>query len=135
MPIRPENKRRYPRDWPAISSRIRYDRAAGRCECQGECRRTIKGHRAHTGRCPARDGHPHPDTGSRVGLTVAHLDHTPENCAETNLKAMCQACHLAYDTDHHAETARATRTAQRATWMTPLFDLPTTDPPPNRPAP
>lgn len=31
MPIRPENKARYPKDWPAISKRIR-ERSGGRCE-------------------------------------------------------------------------------------------------------
>jgi hypothetical protein len=30
-------------------------------------------------------------------LTVAHLDHTPENCADENLKALCQRCHNTYD--------------------------------------
>jgi len=30
-------------------------------------------------------------------LTVAHLDHTPENCADDNLKALCQRCHNRYD--------------------------------------
>jgi hypothetical protein len=135
MPIRPENRHRYPPDWPAISLRIRFDRAAGRCECEGECRRTLRGRPAHTGRCPARDGRAHPDTCSRVALTVAHLDHTPEHCADANLRAMCQACHLAYDTEHHAETARATRNAERAAWMTPLFDPHPPAAGPSRPAP
>ena len=34
-------------------------------------------------------------------LTVAHLDHTPENNALTNLKAMCQRCHLRLDSFQH----------------------------------
>jgi hypothetical protein len=116
MPIRPENKVRYPRNWPEISDRIRFVRAGGRCECTGQCRR------AHPGRCTAVHGHPHPVTGSKVGLTVAHLDHIPEHCDEANLAAMCQACHLCYDAERHAETAARTRAAQAATWMTPLFD-------------
>ena len=33
MPIKPENKGRYPKDWKAISTAIR-ERAAGRCECE-----------------------------------------------------------------------------------------------------
>ena len=118
MPIRPENKGRYPKNWREISHRIRFIRAHGRCECAGECRR------GHTDRCDARHGQPNPITRALVWLTVAHLDHTPEHCDDDNLRAMCQACHLAYDAEHHAETARATRAAQRATWMTPLFDLP-----------
>jgi 5-methylcytosine-specific restriction endonuclease McrA len=79
MPIRPENKARYPKDWPAISRAIRA-RAGNRCEW-----------------CAATNGEPHPITLSRVVLTVAHLDHTPENCSPENLKALCQRCHNRYD--------------------------------------
>jgi 5-methylcytosine-specific restriction endonuclease McrA len=33
-----------------------------------------------------------------VVLTVAHLDHQPENCADPeNMKALCQRCHNRYD--------------------------------------
>src|SRR5690606_18779796 len=32
MPIKPEKRALYPKDWPAISRRIRFDRAQGRCE-------------------------------------------------------------------------------------------------------
>lgn len=45
-------------------------------------------------------------------IRAAELDHTPENCDPTNLMAMCQACHLAYDRDHHADTRRAYRKEQ-----------------------
>jgi hypothetical protein len=50
-------------------------------------------------------------TGSNVVLTTAHLNHTPEDCSDENLKAMCQGCHLHYDRGHHAQTRAATRTA------------------------
>jgi hypothetical protein len=103
-PIRPENRKRYPADWPQISLRIRTERAAGRCECVGEC-----GRGTHAGRCPNVNGQLAYGTGSRVVLTVAHLDHTPENCDEQNLRAMCQGCHLHYDRDHHRQTAARTR--------------------------
>ncbi|SDM76725.1 hypothetical protein [Streptomyces wuyuanensis] len=106
MPIRPENRHRYPPDWAEISLRIRTDRAAGRCECHGEC-----GRGTHPGRCPNLNGRPAYGTGSTVVLTVAHLDHTPENCDPENLRAMCQGCHLHYDRDHHRQTAAATRRA------------------------
>lgn len=103
-PIRPENLARYPADWTDISAHIRFARADGRCECVGQCGR------AHApNRCPNRHGEPNIDTGSKVVLTVAHLDHQPENCADANLVAMCQGCHLHYDKDHHAATAAATR--------------------------
>ncbi len=114
-PIRAENRARYPDNWPFISERIRFSRALGRCECEGECRK------GHAGRCEARNGQAHPVTGSRVILTVAHLDHTPENCDDGNLRAMCQRCHLAYDAGHHAQTAARTRTAAAAAQMDPLF--------------
>jgi len=46
---------------------------------------------------------------TRIVLTVAHLDHTPEHNDDSNLLAMCQRCHLRYDRDHHAETRRKSR--------------------------
>jgi len=106
MPIRPENRARYPQNWPAISLDIRTNRAASRCECLGEC-----GRGTHDGQCPNLNGQPAYGTGSKVVLTVAHLDHTPENCDPANLRAMCQGCHLHYDRDHHRETAARTRAA------------------------
>lgn len=118
MPIRPENRGRYPDGWAEISDRIRFGRAEGRCECVGECGR------GHTTRCTRRHGdrlRAEIDS-PRVVLTTAHLDHTPENCDPTNLRAMCQGCHLHYDRDHHAATARATRERQRTEHMTPLFE-------------
>lgn len=115
MPIRPENRSRYPADWRTISAWVRFSRALGRCECEGECGG------GHEGRCAARNGQPHPLTRSKVILTVAHLDHTPENCDPANLRAMCQRCHLRYDTAHHAQTAARTRSAEAAASMDPLF--------------
>lgn len=107
MPIRPENRDRYPKDWPAISRRIRFDRAEGQCECSGEC-----GRNTHEGRCPNTHGGKAYGTGSKVILTTAHLNHTPEDCGDDNLRAMCQGCHLHYDRDHHAETRRANLAAE-----------------------
>lgn len=86
MPIRESERKRYPRNWPEISLLIREGRAGWFCECLGECDR-------HDGWCV---------------LTVAHLDHTPENVEPDNLRAMCQRCHLSYDRDHHAATRAAT---------------------------
>ncbi len=106
MPIRPENRHRYPPEWALLSAVIRFFRAGGRCECAGEC-----GRGTHEGRCPNWHGQPAYGTGKRVVLTAAHLDHTPEHCAWDNLKAMCQGCHLHYDRGHHAETRAATRRA------------------------
>jgi hypothetical protein len=33
----------------------------------------------------------------RYTLTVAHLDHRPENCDRANLRALCAPCHCRYD--------------------------------------
>ena len=119
MPIRPENRNRYPADWREISQRIRFVRAQRRCECEGEC-----GRGTHTGRCPNIHGQPAYGTGSKVVLTVAHLNHTPEDCRDENLRAMCNGCHLHYDIEHHMQTAAQSRTAALAAQMDPLFDIP-----------
>jgi hypothetical protein len=108
MPIRPENVGRYPKDWPEISRRIRFERAGGRCECTGQCGED------HDGRCKAKHGEPHPATLARVVLTVMHMDHEPENCDDSNLLAGCQRCHLKYDAPHHARTASETRRRRKA---------------------
>lgn len=100
MPIKPENKKRYPKNWKEISLRIRFERAGGRCEFDYD---------DFGNRCQARHGEPHPITGSKVVLTVAHLDHTPENCSDDNLLAGCQRCHLRYDAKHHAQTRRQSK--------------------------
>lgn len=99
MPIKPDQKKRYPKDWKAISKRIRVDRAGNRCE----------GAPGFYPDCRARNGKPHPVTGSRVILTVAHLNHNPADCHEGNLLALCQRCHLTYDAKHHARNAANTR--------------------------
>lgn len=95
MPIRKENRDKYPRCWMDISKRIRVERAGNRCEG-----------------CGAENYQYHPETGSRVVLTVAHLDHNPANCdgmdkglpmlpkEKSNLRAWCQKCHNGYDAKH-----------------------------------
>lgn len=45
----------------------------------------------------------------RIVLTIAHLDHDPQNNDLGNLRAFCQRCHLRYDAREHAKNARATR--------------------------
>jgi hypothetical protein len=122
MPTRPELLPRYPDDWWKISAQIRFGRAEGRCECTGIC-----GTRHAHGRCDQRDGSPATWSGARgrglkVVLTVAHLDHVPEHCEPDNLAAMCQACHLRHDQEHHQavkrEQAREERelNGQRGLW-------------------
>jgi 5-methylcytosine-specific restriction endonuclease McrA len=92
MPIKKENKSRYPKDWKQIRASI-LERADNCCE--------FCGRRNHT-------THINEKTGKvvKVVLTIAHLDHTPENCDPDNLRALCQKCHNAYDAKHRAETRR-----------------------------
>lgn len=120
MPIRPENRARYPDDWAAISLAIK-ERAGWRCECRGECGRPYI-HLGSDERCVNRHGRPAFQTGSNVVLTTAHLNHTPEDCDPANLKAMCQGCHLHYDRGHHAKTRAATRAADLEGQMDTLFE-------------
>lgn len=108
MPIRPENRDRYPDNWDEISRFIRFDRAGGRCECEGECGTD------HGGRCKAVHGKPNPITYSIVVLTTAHLEHEPECDDPERLKAMCQYCHLNYDKEHHAQSVYMNRREGKA---------------------
>lgn len=127
MPIRPENRARYPKDWPTISASIR-ERAGDRCEkCKAPNRtRIARGAGKDEGTYMLDTAEVFcAETGEHLGqcrmsdyelshmvdvvLTVAHLDHTPENCDPSNLRAWCQRCHLRYDAQHHKATAQATR--------------------------
>lgn len=133
MPIKPENKARYPKDWKAIRARI-LERAGNCCEwCHVPNKaRIARGQGDDEGLymtetadiyC-ADTGHHHGQTHMsnfdwarwiNIVLTIAHLDHTPENCADENLRALCQRCHLKHDREHHAATAKATRRARLQT--------------------
>lgn len=39
---------------------------------------------------------------ARFTLTVAHLNHQPEDCRPENLRALCSVCHLRYDASQMA---------------------------------
>lgn len=89
----PMDRKRYPKNWQVIARKIK-DEADWKCEfCHKQCR---------------RPGEPF-DTHKRT-LTVAHLNHTPEDCRRENLKALCAPCHLRYDAKHHAQTRAKRRT-------------------------
>lgn len=127
MPIKPENRARYPANWKEIRASI-LARAGDCCE---QCK-VPNGKRIARGAGPFA-GTFQVDTADvfdaetgehitrvRMGdyqiknmvtivLTIAHLDHTPENCDPENLRALCQLHHLKHDAAHHAETARVTR--------------------------
>lgn len=134
MPIKAENKSRYPANWKQIRERI-LERAGNCCEqCRvangdmivrgiGEDAGTFQRFEGDgevyaaddgrlLGRCKASEYSGNKWT--RVVLTIAHLDHVPEHCEDENLKALCQRCHLAYDAEHHKANAAATRKARKA---------------------
>lgn len=128
MPIRTENRARYPADWPEISWRVR--QAAGhRCEwCQvkngawgyreGEHFHEVGRHGFPHGMRPPFDWAGHRII--QIVLTVAHLDHQPEHCDPANLRALCQRCHNRHDAKHRAAGARE---RQRQALSTPdLFE-------------
>jgi hypothetical protein len=99
MPIRPEMRARYPKDWAVRSRFVRFVRARNMCEW-----------------CGAANHEPHPVTGSRVVLTAAHIyDHRPEAASLLNLAALCQRCHNRHD----AKARAAGRKARRETSADP----------------
>lgn len=117
MPIKPENKHRYPKAWPLIRQRIAA-RAHFRCE---QChvpnyafRNNATG--AWTNNVMQADDWAllDGDKVTRIVCTVAHLDHMPEHCEDNNLRYLCQRCHLAYDAEHHQQTAYMTRREGKA---------------------
>jgi 5-methylcytosine-specific restriction endonuclease McrA len=71
--------------------------------------------------CGAANYEPHPITGSRVVLTIAHLhDPNPANCNDTNLAALCQRCHNRLDAPMRAANRR--KTLARKSGQLSLFD-------------
>ena len=88
----PMDRKRYPEEWEQIAL-AKKESVGWHCEqCGKQCR---------------RPGEPF-DTHRRT-LTVARLNHTPEDVMPENLMAMCVPCHLRYDAQHHAETRRKRR--------------------------
>lgn len=94
MPIKPENKHRYPPNWKREIRPAMLERAGHKCEGSPKYPE-----------CRAVNYEPHPVTGSKVVLTIAHLNHIPEDCRPENLKAWCQRCHLTYDGEHRRQKA------------------------------
>lgn len=105
MPIRPENKARYPENWKEIRDKI-LKRANYNCEFCGVENysygyRTLDGLFVKVSNIfeaywAGRGNHKL----VKIVLTIAHLDHMPENNDESNLKALCQRCHNRYDMKH-----------------------------------
>ncbi len=56
-----------------------------------------------------------------IVLTVAHLDHNINNNDLSNLKALCQKCHLDYVKEHHKKNSRQTLKNKKG--LVDLFNL------------
>jgi 5-methylcytosine-specific restriction endonuclease McrA len=105
MPIRPEMKARYPKDWKLRSRFIRFYRAKNRCEW-----------------CGCKNHEPHPVTGSKVVLTVAHIyDDRPEASSFLNLAALCQRCHNRHDSASRRAGIRERKEAELLKTQPTLF--------------
>ena len=75
----PCNYKDYDFNWKNIRKVI-LQRAKNRCEL-----------------CNAENYKPHWKTGSKVVLTVHHIDYDKKNNKHYNLLALCQRCHLKLD--------------------------------------
>jgi hypothetical protein len=123
MPIKPELKRFYSRasGWFDLREKI-LRRAKNRCEFCHVMNESV--------------GWRHPVTGLfmdsmlwrdrpagvrefRICLTVAHLDHNPENRSSDNLRALCQRCHLNHDRKRNAYLRKQKRIESE---KLPLFE-------------
>lgn len=104
MPIRAENKDRYPKDWKTVIVPKVRARSGNRCE----------GSPSYPD-CRAVNGDPHPITGALVVLTVAHLnDDELETRDIERLRHWCQLCHNTYDAPRRAAGIKARRRVGKA---------------------
>lgn len=109
MPI---NYKEYHPKWYLISRLIRYKRAGNKCECCGAPNgeliyRDAKGRwypwpEGMMGEALSVDGY----KAVKVVLTVAHIDRDKNNNQFSNLKAMCQKCHLGHDIKQHVDNRK-----------------------------
>ncbi len=139
MPIKKELKGFYPIDWRELSRVIRFERARGRCEVCGRPHGKMISHLGD-GRWFDPDIETWRDGQGRVVdwidftdyqgqlrqtkvvLATAHLDHNPENNRTSNLRALCQRCHLHHDRKEHRRRRRLTFRKRRA--LGDLFEGP-----------
>ena len=134
MPIRPENKHLYPKNWDDIREKI-LARANNKCELCGLENHKL-GFRDKTGKFfkltkdekkGYLDGdHDHvlDEYGDeykifKVILTVAHLNHDPTDNKPKNLKALCQKCHNSHDAKTRAINRKkrvSEKSGQKTLW-------------------
>lgn len=111
------DRRRYPKNWDAIALQVK-EQAGWICDhCGRPCLRPGQTIDDLTQELMDLDPHENGwiadlwedvydhETGEwgyvprpqRFRLTVAHLNHRPEDCSPKNLRALCAPCHLRYD--------------------------------------
>lgn len=132
MPIRAEEKSKYPENWKEIRENI-LKRAEQRCEWCGVPDHAV-GYRNEKGKFIPNAGNIYCDKSGRgelplaaaqdiaehynkwspdgnhwivIILTIAHLDHNPANNDPGNLAALCQQCHNRYDAKKRQRNKRA----------------------------
>lgn len=128
MPIKPENRSRYPADWAQVRKRILV-REGYRCKrCRAPDRERIaRGTGKDAGTYMTSDAAVYDaETGEQLAeqyrmtdyqvdrmvtvvLTIAHLDQIVEHGEDDNLAALCQRCHLQHDREPSAAKAWLTR--------------------------
>jgi hypothetical protein len=125
MPIKPENRHRYPANWKQIRARIQV-RAGDKCE---ECGVPNGAYRIRSGP-NAGEWTTDPMQGetwiccdeekvTRIVCTTSHTNHHAEDVRDENLRFLCQRCHLRHDRQHHIESAYASRRRGKAQDMFP----------------
>lgn len=107
----PMERERYPKDWRQLSLSIK-DESEWRCRgCKKQCFKPgeklsdfiIRVFGGIEGEA-WREAADHP---GRFRLTVAHLDQDPKNNEPSNLKALCNVCHLQNDRPHQKANSLA----------------------------
>ncbi|MFC6790634.1 HNH endonuclease [Methylobacterium komagatae] len=107
MPVSASRMKLYPGgsirspEWLALREEI-LARAGGRCEGTPQFPA-----------CRAVNAEPHPETRSKVVLTIAHMDQHPGHNDPSNLRALCQRCHNAWDAPYRRVNASITHHRKR----------------------
>jgi hypothetical protein len=122
LPIKPENKAKYPPNWKQIRERIKV-RAGNCCERCGLGNHLI-GYRVEGVFRRLMGVKPGTildlETGRRVKVfrvvcTVAHLNYLLDDHRDEVLAFFCQRCHLHHDAPQHAESRRKNKEKAGAT--------------------
>jgi len=103
MPISAERMKLYPggsihsKEWKAFRAEI-LERAGHKCEGTPQYPD-----------CRAENYKPHPKTGSKVVLTIAHMDWDESHADPDRCRALCQRCHNSWDAPQRQKNAAITR--------------------------